>query len=315
MQGKTPHAIGKILTAEGIPTPAGKEKWQSSTIESILQNEKYRGDARLQKKFTVDFLQKKMKVNEGEVPQYYVENSHPAIIEPEEWNLVQAEFSRRKALGSRYSSSSVFSSMIICGDCGSVYGSKVWHSTSKYRRIIWQCNDKFKGEHRCSTPHLYEKDIKELFLRAFSRLMADREHILEDIRLVQAALYDCAELDAQQTALAEEMEIASELIRRCIEENTIKVQNQTEYMERYERHTHRYEKLKQRYETIEAERQRRKEQNDRISAFADTLAEQKEIPIEFDDDLWLAAVDHVTVKADETVTFTFKSGIEITEQM
>ena len=109
MQGKTPHAIGKILTAEGIPTPAGKEKWQSSTIESILQNEKYRGDARLQKKFTVDFLQKKMKVNEGEVPQYYVENSHPAIIDPEEWDLVQAEFSRRKALGSRYSAASVFS--------------------------------------------------------------------------------------------------------------------------------------------------------------------------------------------------------------
>lgn len=67
MQGKTPHAIGIILTTEGIPILAGKEKWQSSTIESILQNEKYRGDARLQKKFTVDFLQKKMKVNEGEV--------------------------------------------------------------------------------------------------------------------------------------------------------------------------------------------------------------------------------------------------------
>ena len=315
MQGKTAHAIAKILTAEGIPTPAGKEKWQASTIESILQNEKYRGDARLQKKFTVDFLQKKMKVNEGEVPQYYVENSHPAIIEPEEWNLVQAEFSRRKALGSRYSSSSVFSSMIICGDCGSAYGSKVWHSTSKYRRTIWQCNDKFKGEHRCTTPHLYEKDIKELFLRAFSRLMADREHILEDIRLVQATLCDCTELDAQQTALAEEMEIISELIRQCIEENTVKVQNQTEYLERYDRHTQRYEKLKQRYEAIEAERQRRKEQNDRISAFAATLAERKEIPIEFDDDLWLAAVDHVTVNADETVTFTFKSGIEITEQM
>ena len=167
MQGKTAHAIGKILTSEGIPTPAGKAKWQSSTIESILQNEKYRGDARLQKKFTVDFLQKKMKVNEGEVPQYYVENSHPAIIDPEEWDLVQAEFSRRKALGSRYSAASVFSSMIFCGDCGSVYGSKVWHSTDKYRCIIWQCNNKFKGEHHCTTPHLYEKDIKALFLRAF----------------------------------------------------------------------------------------------------------------------------------------------------
>ena len=315
MQGKTPHAIGKILTAEGIPTPAGKEKWQSSTIESILQNEKYRGDARLQKKFTVDFLQKKMKVNEGEVPQYYVENSHPAIIEPEEWDLVQAEFSRRKALGSRYSASSVFSSMIICGDCGSVYGSKVWHSTDKYRRTIWQCNDKFKGERRCTTPHLYEKDIKELFLRAFSKLMADREHILEDIRLVQAALCDCTELDAQRSALAEEMEIVGELIRQCIEENTIKVQNQTEYLERYDRHTRRYEKMQKQYETLESERQHRKEQHDRISAFAATLAGQAEMSIEFDDDLWLAAVERVTVNADEAVNFTFKSGIEITEQI
>ena len=315
MQGKTPHAIGKILTAESIPTPAGKEKWQSSTIESILQNEKYRGDARLQKKFTVDFLQKKMKINEGEVPQYYVENSHPAIIKPEEWDLVQAEFSRRKALGSRYSAASVFSTMIFCGDCGSVYGSKVWHSTDKYRRTIWQCNDKFKSGHRCTTPHLYEKDIKAMFLRAFSKLMADREHILEDIRLVQATLCDCMELDAQQAALAEEMEIVGELIRQCIEENTIKVQNQAEYLERYERHTRRYEKMQKQYETIEAERQRRKEQHDRISAFATTLAEQSEMPIEFNDDLWLAAVDHTTVYADESVVFTFKSGIEITEQI
>ena len=315
MQGKTAHAIGKVLTAEEIPTPAGKTKWQASTIESILQNEKYRGDARLQKKFTVDFLQKKMKVNEGEVPQYYVENSHPAIIEPEEWDLVQAEFSRRKALCSRYSATSIFSTMIFCGDCGSVYGSKVWHSTNKYRRTIWQCNDKFKGEHRCTTPHLYEKDIKELFLRAFGKLMVSREHILEDIRLVQATLCDCTELDTQQATLAEEMQIVGELIRQCIEENTIKVQNQAEYLERYDRHTRRYEKMQRQYEALESERQRRKEQHDRISAFATTLVQQTEMPIEFDDDLWRAAVDHATVYADETVVFTFKSGIEITEQM
>lgn len=315
MQGKTAHAIGKILTADGIPTPAGKVKWQTSTIESILQNEKYRGDARLQKKFTVDFLQKKMKVNEGEVPQYYVEGSHPAIIDPEEWDLVQAEFSRRRAFGNRYSAASVFSSKIFCGDCGAVYGSKVWHSTDKYRRTVWQCNDKFKGGHRCTAPHLYEKDIKDLFLRAFGKLIADREHILEDIRLVQKALCDCTELDAQQVTLSEEMEIVGELIRQCIEENTLKVQSQAEYLERYESHTRRYEKIKQRYEVLEAERQRRKEQNNRLNAFISTLEQQADIPMEFTDDLWIAAVDHVTVYANETVTFTFKSGVEITEQM
>ena len=129
--------------------------------------------------------------------------------------------------------------------------------------------------------------------------------------MVQAALCDCTELDTQQATLAEEMEIVGELIRQCIEENTSKVQNQEEYMERYERHTRRYEKMKKRYEAIEAERQRRKEQNDRISAFSAMLAGQSEMPIEFNDDLWLAAVDHATVNADETVTFEkcLKAGV------
>src|SRR5574344_1838908 len=76
MQGKSTNAIAGRLTAEGIPTPSGKQKWSQTTVDSILSNEKYKGDALLQKKFTTDFLTKKMKVNEGEVPQYYVEKSH-----------------------------------------------------------------------------------------------------------------------------------------------------------------------------------------------------------------------------------------------
>lgn len=315
MQGMTAHGIGKQLTAEGVPTPAGKTVWSASTIESILQNEKYRGDARLQKKFTVDFLQKKMKVNEGEVPQYYVENSHPAIIEPEEWDLVQAEFSRRKEMGSRYSSSGIFASRLICGDCGARYGAKVWHSTDKYRRTIWQCNDKFKRDHRCATPHLYEKDIQAMFLRAFGKLMTDRQQILEDCRLVCDTLFDCSSLDAEQAALTKDMELLADIIRQCVEDNTLRAQSQTEYLERYERHAQRYEVLKEKHTALEAERQRQKEQRDRLTAFMVTLEQQAEIPMEFDDALWLSAIDHATVHANETITFTFKSGVEITEQM
>ena len=82
MEGKTPTGIARTLTEQGVPTPAGKEQWCSSTVKSILTNEKYKGSALLQKRFTVDFLTKKSKVNEGEVPQYYIEESHPAIISP-----------------------------------------------------------------------------------------------------------------------------------------------------------------------------------------------------------------------------------------
>lgn len=89
LKGKTYTGIAKQLTEENILTPGGKEEWRSSTVKSILQNEKYKGDALLQKSYTVDFLTKKTKINEGEVPQYYVENSHPGIIKAEAFDLVQ----------------------------------------------------------------------------------------------------------------------------------------------------------------------------------------------------------------------------------
>ncbi|MBQ5890257.1 MAG: recombinase family protein [Clostridia bacterium] len=314
MQGKTTGAIARILTAEGIPTPGGKQKWAVSTIESILKNEKYRGDAILQKTFTVDFLQKKMKPNEGEVPQYYVQNSHPAIIEPAEWDLVQAEMARRKELKQRYSSHSVFASMIFCGECGGYYGSKVWHSTDKYRRVIWQCSDKFKGDHRCGTPHLTESQIQELFLQAFGKVVSLRDIILEDCRLVQKELFDCTELDRQQQTLEEEMRMAADMVRHCIEENALKVQDQTEYLQRYEQYTRHYEKLKKKYDALEEERKRRKEQQDRLGAFIATMEHTQTVPVAFDADLWLATVDRVTVHKD-TVVFTFKGGMEITENI
>lgn len=99
----------------------------------MLSNQKYKGDALLKKEFTVDFLTKKHKKDEGEVPQYYVEGNHEAIISPKVFDLVQAELERRKRTkGSRYSGVSIFSNKIKCGDCGSWYGSKVWHSTDQY---------------------------------------------------------------------------------------------------------------------------------------------------------------------------------------
>ena len=150
--GKSTSAIARQLTNDGIPTPGGKKVWQKATVESILTNEKYKGAALLQKKYTVDFLTKTMKVNEGEVPQYYVEDSHPAIIKPAEWEAVQVEMEQRRSRGRRHDCGSPFSGKVFCGDCGGVYGSKTWHSTDKYRRVIWQCNHKYDSGERCGTP-------------------------------------------------------------------------------------------------------------------------------------------------------------------
>ncbi|WAG66490.1 recombinase family protein [Clostridium estertheticum] len=133
-EGRTPAGIARQLTTNKIPTPGGKDIWQPSTVLSILKNEKYKGDAILRKTFTVDFLTKKKKINEGEISQYYVKNSHPAIITPEVFDLVQHEFKKRKNVKGYKTGGGCFSGKIVCGECGSFYGSKVWHSNSKNRK-------------------------------------------------------------------------------------------------------------------------------------------------------------------------------------
>ncbi|WP_437124402.1 recombinase family protein [Acutalibacter caecimuris] len=95
----------------------------------MLSNEKYKGDALLQKEYTVDFLNKKMKKIEGQIPQYYVEVNHEAIISPAVFDMVQAELETRKSDSSRYSGVSIFSNKIKSADYGGWFGSKVWHST------------------------------------------------------------------------------------------------------------------------------------------------------------------------------------------
>ena len=95
LSGSSSVAIAKGLTNDGIETPGHKQKWYATTVRSILTNEKYKGDALLQKHYTVDFLTKKQKINNGEVQQYYVENNHPAIIEPDVFEMVRLEIDRR----------------------------------------------------------------------------------------------------------------------------------------------------------------------------------------------------------------------------
>ena len=116
LQGMTYHGIADTLTKDGIPTPGGKKKWSLSTVKSILSNEKYKGDALLQKSYTVDFLTKKTKVNEGEIPQYYVEDNHEAIIDPEVFEMVQREMAKRGKGKKYHSGVHAFSTKIKCGE-------------------------------------------------------------------------------------------------------------------------------------------------------------------------------------------------------
>ena len=196
--------------------------WREERLNSILTNEKYKGSAVLQKKFTVDFLTKKQKVNEGEVPQYYVEESHPAIIE---FEMVQAEVVRRKMLGKAYSSSNLFASKLVCACCGGYFGPKVWHSTSKYRRIIWQCNHKFQNGERCQTPHLYEDVIKQKFITVCGIVDEIKDDFIDSCREAAEVLCDCTKLDRQIELAINRCNEMTEIMQAFIRENAAHAQD------------------------------------------------------------------------------------------
>ena len=280
-------------------------------MRSILTNEKYKGDALLQKSFTVDFLTKKTKPNEGEVPQYYVENSHPAIIKPETFDLVQAEIARRARGKSRYSGVGIFSSRIKCAECGSWYGSKVWHSNDKYRRVIYQCNHKFDGEKKCSTPHLTEDEIKAAFAAAYNRFLAGRDEIIRNTETVIGQLSDSSGLETEREKLEQEMAVLAEMVQNCVAENARTAMDQGKYQERYSGLAGRYETLKEKHDKVSEEIAARTARSQVLARFLETLKKNGVVE-EFDEVLWGDMVEHVTVDCKKKMVFTFKNGVEVT---
>ena len=311
LQGKTAAGICKHLMSLGIPTPGGKTKWCQGTVMSILQNEKYKGDALLQKKFTVDFLTKKQKVNEGEIPQYYVEGSHPAIVSAIDFDRVQAEIARRQGLGRSYSGSSVFASKLICGDCGGFYGKKVWHSTDAYRREVWRCNGKFIGEAKCETPTLTTENIQRMFLQAYNQLMGNREQVIQACEVMRSVVADYTELDAQIDALNEEIQVVAELVSQCIKENASTQQSQEEYKKKYSRLEKRYEKAIEKLKAATAERDNRMQRDRDLRIFIGSIKEQPLVLESWNEGLWIDLLDCATVYADGRVVFRFNDGTEI----
>lgn len=175
LSGKSSTDICRILMDYGVSSPGQRQRWEPATVRSILKNEKYVGDAILQKRVTTDFLTKTTKINEGEAPQYYVENGHPPIVSRFVWQEVQAIWTDADR---RNCTLSPFSNLIICGDCGGRYGRKTWHSTT-YNDTVWECNSRKSGRTKCRCRHIYAEELDAAVQRAMRHLMKVHEDILD----------------------------------------------------------------------------------------------------------------------------------------
>ena len=307
LEGMTPHTIAIHLTEKGIKTPGGKDKWNATTIRRILTNEKYKGDALLQKEFTVDFLTKKTKKNCGEIPMYYIEDDHEAIIDPAVFDMVQQEMERRKTGASRYSGVSIFSSKIKCGECGGWYGAKVWHSTDQYRKVIYRCNNKYNDE-RCTTPHIMEEEVKTVFLKSLNKLLANRDELIENVKLICDKLTDTSELEAEKEKYAEEMSLVADMVQAAMLENARIALDQEEYRQKNDVLSARFEAAKKKHDELAMQIEEIETRGQNLRHFQETLESLNGQVTEFDSDLWGSLVDYITVYENGEKTVTFRDG-------
>lgn len=320
LQGKSPNNICTILTEQGIPTPGGKTKWGDQCVAGILQNEKYIGDALLQKRYTVDYLTHKLKVNEGEVPQYYIEENHEPIISKEVFDLVQAEMERRKGMTGRRSTKRMLAGRVRCAQCGSWFSKKTWHPNTPQEKVVWQCGGKYDKSHpQCTSGNLTKHEIQIMFMIAINKLLDSSSDILETQKLIYNSMFDTSSLEKERQNLIAEMKITMELMNRVqareAEEEIMEETDEepeaapfdAEYGVLLDRYTFAKHRKKELEETIED----KKSKKVLATEFFEKLSGHKGPVSKFNIDLWNGLLDHIDVHHPDDVRFIFRDGSEI----
>lgn len=306
MDGASFLQIKRGLEADGILNGAGHKKWEVSNIRQILTNEKYIGDALLQKTYTVSVLEKKRIKNDGQVPKYYVEGSHEAIIDRDVFLRVQAEIDRRANIikgGKKrvYSSKYALSSVIICGHCGDIFRRIKWNNHG-CKSTVWRCVsrvNKKKSGIDCPARTVHEEVIQAAVVTAINDAWSRKDEILpqlkENIRAVLQEDTDAkiAEID---TAVKEKQE---ELLKVGKDENKIAEIGET------------IMKLREERQQVMTDAAMHKDVTDRIEDLSNFQDEQTGAITEYSDALVRRLIEKITVY-DEALVVKFKSGLEIT---
>ena len=314
LSGLSYNTIAKKLTEKGIKTPSGRDVWNSTTVKNILKNEKYKGDALLQKNYVADYLTKKRVKNHGEVPQYYVENDHEPIIPPEIFDRVQDLIAEKKT-SNRVSGQTIFSSKIKCGECGEWYGPKTWHSNSKYRKAVWQCNRKHStGKHKsthCKTPYMTDEKIQNAFISAVNKMITNKSDVLNKLEEISKTLADTEGVKEDLQIKEIQKEKAWNKIHALIAENKQKPQNQSEWQKRFDEQNKVYEDLKIDCDFLQAKIARAESRKRELALFIRQVRNLPDLVTKFDELLWGSLVNYVTIYKEGQIIFTMYGGLEI----
>ena len=309
VQGMTPNGIAKSLMKRGFKTARGGLKWTYNNVLSILTNEKYKGEAILQKGFVKDYLEHKVVKNEGQLAKYHVKNSHPAIIDIPIWDMVQLEIVRRAKLGASYSSTDLFGSRIFCDDCGGLYGKKLWHSNDKYTKSIYQCNKRFTNH--CRTPNLSEEEIKEKFLIGYGRMTENKEECISALQEMVTCLTDTTKEEDLLVDLGLQMTGIEEANRKLIEEKKINGELPDDYEKRETLLKSKFDKVDSEISLIKNKVELKRIKKSKLESVIETIKNSQSAVIGWNRDLWMMVVESAKIHRDGSITFKFYSGLEV----
>lgn len=305
LEGASMLKIARGLEADGILNGAGHEKWHTSNINQILRNEKYIGDALLQKTYTTDFLTKTRVKNHGIVPQYYVENSHEAIIPREIFMQVQEELIRRRIVHTSpngknrtFSSIHCFSNMIICGGCGEFYRRIHWNNRGK-KSVVWRCISRLENTGMfCDARTVQESIIEQVLVTAINNTLSGKDDFLVTLQNnIEAVL--CHNNGQTLASIDERLsELQAELLKLASSKAD------------YEKVGDEIYCLREEKQKLQLESAGRDELKTRISDMRSFLQEQPTSLTEYDEPLVRRLIEKVTVFADK-FTVEFKSGVTV----
>jgi len=305
LEGASLIEIARGLMADNILTSAGKEKSRPETIKKILQNEKYIGDALLQKTYTVDFLSKKRVKNDGIVPQYYVENNHDAIIPRDLYMQVQEEMERRSNIKSGdsgkkriYSSKYALSTIVTCGHCGDIFRRIHWNNHG-CKSIVWRCASRLdKTAVDCPARTMREEDLQNVVVQAVNSVFESKTQFMDILNRNIAVVMN--QVDGSEV----------ELVERKLEQLQKELLKLANNNQDYTILVNEIYRLRDEKETALAKNTGFASQKQRMAEMTKFLKEQKGIIQEYDEQIVRKLIEKITVH-DERVTVAFKSGMEI----
>lgn len=328
LEGNSSYKIKQILEADHIPTVTGQTLWQATVIDKMLSNEKYMGDALLQKTYTVDFLTKKKVVNRGIVPQYYIEDDHEPIIPKELFHRVQEEKARRASIyrpdskkkgvevKGKYSAKYVLSDIMVCAECGQPYRRQVWSKYGK-KRAVWRCDNRLKhGSKRCKhSPTLKEEILHEAIMTAINSVVEEQGEFVEAFRENVIRIIGSYSSTAETTEYDSRIEELQQKMMRLIEDSAKTECADEVFDKEYRVIADEIKELKKKRTKVVRERQLAEAYDQRLQDMEGYMRKTNYLKREFDDDLVRRLLRTVRVINESRIEIQFQSGIVMTQRI